>query len=217
MMDWAVGLAFPCQRRIYHNLGVTEIPKFRITPDYNAKKLDTDTWEDGLNGGLLGITDLLLRAHLMATYPPMTREGTGDRCEIRHDRRRHPGETRSRYGDPRGLWKPAKFDQAVTRAASWRLVFAISMRQLTAALALASAGILAACSTSTGGKPAATGSPGVASATTTTSSAAPVAVGDLQGLLLSAAEISTALGSNRHGGRLIRTRGRNGRRQPRNQ
>jgi arabinosyltransferase B len=68
LMDWAVGLAFPCQRPMFHNLGVTEIPKFRITPDYNAKKLDTDTWEDGLNGGLLGITDVLLRAHLMATY-----------------------------------------------------------------------------------------------------------------------------------------------------
>ena len=30
--------------------------------------MDTDTWEDGINGGLLGITDLLLRAHVMATY-----------------------------------------------------------------------------------------------------------------------------------------------------
>ena len=26
------------------------------------------TWEDGVNGGLLGITDLLLRAHVMSTY-----------------------------------------------------------------------------------------------------------------------------------------------------
>jgi arabinosyltransferase B len=68
LMDWAVGLAFPCQRPMYHNLGVTEIPAFRITPDYTAKKQDTDTWEDGRNGGLLGITDLLLRAHVMATY-----------------------------------------------------------------------------------------------------------------------------------------------------
>ena len=68
MMDWAVGLAFPCQRPMYHNLGVTEVPAFRITPDYTAKKQDTDTWEDGRNGGLLGITDLLLRAHVMATY-----------------------------------------------------------------------------------------------------------------------------------------------------
>ena len=68
LLDWAVGLAFPCQQPMLHVNGVTEIPKFRITPDYLAKKLDTDTWEDGTNGGLLGITDLLLRAHVMATY-----------------------------------------------------------------------------------------------------------------------------------------------------
>ncbi len=68
LMDWAVGLAFPCQRPMYQNLGVTEVPAFRITPDYTAKQKDTDTWQDGRNGGLLGITDLLLRAHLMATY-----------------------------------------------------------------------------------------------------------------------------------------------------
>jgi arabinosyltransferase B len=68
LMDWAVGLAFPCQHPMLHANGVTEVPKFRITPDYNAKRLDTDTWEDGLNGGLLGITDLLLRQNVMATY-----------------------------------------------------------------------------------------------------------------------------------------------------
>ncbi len=68
LMDWAVGLAFPCQQPMLHANGVTEVPKFRITPDYNAKRKDTDTWQDGLSGGLLGITDLLLRAHVMATY-----------------------------------------------------------------------------------------------------------------------------------------------------
>ena len=68
LLDWAVGLAFPCQQPMLHVNGVTEIPKFRITPDYNAKKQDTDTWQDGINGGLLGITDLLLRAHVMSTY-----------------------------------------------------------------------------------------------------------------------------------------------------
>ncbi|MBY0441098.1 MAG: arabinosyltransferase domain-containing protein [Mycobacteriaceae bacterium] len=68
LLDWAVGLAFPCQQPMLHANGVTDIPKFRITPDYTAKKQDTDTWEDGANGGLLGITDLLLRAQVMATY-----------------------------------------------------------------------------------------------------------------------------------------------------
>ncbi|TDK91352.1 arabinosyltransferase [Mycolicibacterium mucogenicum] len=68
LMDWAVGLAFPCQRPMLVRNGVTEVPKFRITPDYTAKKQDTDTWQDGINGGLLGITDVLLKAHVMSTY-----------------------------------------------------------------------------------------------------------------------------------------------------
>ncbi|MBU3705289.1 MAG: arabinosyltransferase [Mycobacterium sp.] len=68
LMDWAVGLAFPCQQPMLHTNGVTQVPKFRITPDYTAKKQDTDTWQDGRNGGLLGISDVLLRAHVMATY-----------------------------------------------------------------------------------------------------------------------------------------------------
>ena len=68
LMDWAVGMAFPCQQPMLHVNGVTQVPRFRITPDYTAKKQDTDTWEDGRNGGLLGITDLLLRANVMATY-----------------------------------------------------------------------------------------------------------------------------------------------------
>lgn len=68
LMDWAVGMAFPCQQPMLHSDGVTEVPRFRITPDYTAKKQDTDTWQDGRNGGLLGISDVLLRAHVMATY-----------------------------------------------------------------------------------------------------------------------------------------------------
>ena len=68
LMDWAVGLAFPCQQPMLHANGVTDIPKFRISPDYYAKLQSTDTWQDGKNGGLLGITDLLLRASVMSTY-----------------------------------------------------------------------------------------------------------------------------------------------------
>ncbi|BBZ36694.1 arabinosyltransferase domain-containing protein [Mycolicibacterium confluentis] len=68
MMDWAVGLVFPCQQPMLHANGVTEVPRFRISPDYLAKLQSTDTWQDGMNGGLLGVSDLLLRAHVMATY-----------------------------------------------------------------------------------------------------------------------------------------------------
>ncbi|MCH9760849.1 MAG: arabinosyltransferase domain-containing protein [Actinomycetia bacterium] len=68
LMDWAVGLVFPCQQPMLHANGVTQVPKFRISPDYLAKLQSTDTWQDGVNGGLLGITDLLLRASVMSTY-----------------------------------------------------------------------------------------------------------------------------------------------------
>lgn len=68
LMDWAVGLAFPCQQPMLHANGIAEVPKFRISPDYLAKLQSTDTWQDGINGGLLGITDLLLRASVMSTY-----------------------------------------------------------------------------------------------------------------------------------------------------
>ncbi|WP_264013050.1 arabinosyltransferase domain-containing protein [[Mycobacterium] manitobense] len=68
LLDWAVGMAFPCQQPMLHANGVTEVPKFRISPDYFAKLQSTDTWQNGLEGGLLGITDLLLMASVMSTY-----------------------------------------------------------------------------------------------------------------------------------------------------
>ncbi|HVQ97226.1 MAG TPA: arabinosyltransferase domain-containing protein, partial [Mycobacterium sp.] len=109
LLDWAVGLAFPCQRPMLHADGVTEIPKFRITPDYNAKKQDTDTWEDGVNGGLLGITDILLRAHVMATY--LSRDWGRDWGSLRKfdtivDAR--PAELQLGSASHSGWWSPGK-------------------------------------------------------------------------------------------------------------
>jgi len=68
LLDWMVGLVFPCQHPMLHANGVTEVPTFRVSPDYPAKLQNPDTWQDGRNGGLLGITDVLLRAHVMPTY-----------------------------------------------------------------------------------------------------------------------------------------------------
>ncbi len=109
LMDWAVGLAFPCQQPMLHVNGVTEIPKFRITPDYNAKKQDTDTWQDGVNGGLLGITDLLLRAHVMSTY--LSRDwgrdwGSLRRFETLVDAR--PAQLQLGTATRSGLWSPGQ-------------------------------------------------------------------------------------------------------------
>ena len=109
LMDWAVGMAFPCQQPMLHANGVTQVPKFRITPDYTAKKQDTDTWEDGLNGGLLGISDLLLRQHVMATY--LSRDWGRDWGSLRKfdtivDAK--PADIELGTATRSGLWKPNK-------------------------------------------------------------------------------------------------------------
>ncbi len=109
LLDWAVGLAFPCQQPMLHADGVTEIPKFRITPDYNAKKQDTDTWEDGVNGGLLGITDLLLRAHVMSTY--LSRDWGRDWGSLRKFETiadAHPAQLDLGTATRSGLWSPGE-------------------------------------------------------------------------------------------------------------
>jgi arabinosyltransferase B len=109
LMDWAVGLAFPCQHPMLHANGVTEIPKYRITPDYNAKRKDTDTWEDGLNGGLLGITDLLLRAHVMASY--LSRDWGRDWGSLRKfdtTVNAEPAQLQFGTATHSGLWSPGK-------------------------------------------------------------------------------------------------------------
>ncbi|GFG53843.1 arabinosyltransferase [Mycolicibacterium agri] len=109
LMDWAVGLAFPCQQPMLHANGVTEVPKFRITPDYNAKRKDTDTWQDGVNGGLLGISDLLLRAHVMATY--LSRDWGRDWGSLRKFDtivNAEPAEIELGTATRSGLWKPNK-------------------------------------------------------------------------------------------------------------
>lgn len=48
--------------------GIVEILKFCIILDYLVKKLDIDMWEDGINGGLFGIIDLLLWVYVMVIY-----------------------------------------------------------------------------------------------------------------------------------------------------
>jgi arabinosyltransferase B len=68
LLDWTVGLVFPCQHPMLHANGVTQVPRYRISPDYPVKTQMPDVWQQGTNGGPIGITDLLLRAHIMPTY-----------------------------------------------------------------------------------------------------------------------------------------------------
>ncbi|KAA0085472.1 arabinosyltransferase [Mycolicibacterium sp. P9-64] len=67
LLDWLVGLAFPCQRPFGHQNGVTEVPKWRILPDRFGAEANSPVM-DYLGGGPLGITELLVRASPVPTY-----------------------------------------------------------------------------------------------------------------------------------------------------
>lgn len=67
LIDWSVGLAFPCQRPYGHRNGVAEQPKWRILPNsINAES--ANAWQDTFGGGPLGWTDVLFYAETVPTY-----------------------------------------------------------------------------------------------------------------------------------------------------
>jgi arabinosyltransferase C len=67
LLDWLVGMAFPCQRPFGHQYGVAEVPKWRILPDRFGAEANSPVM-DNLGGGPLGITELLLRPTTVPTY-----------------------------------------------------------------------------------------------------------------------------------------------------
>ena len=67
LLDWAVGLAFPCQRPFDHRYGVAEVPEYRILPDRTGAE-STNAWQDWIGGGPLGWTEQLLGAQTLPSY-----------------------------------------------------------------------------------------------------------------------------------------------------
>ena len=67
LLDWLVGLAFPCQRPFGHQNGVIEVPKWRILPDRFGAEANSPVM-DNVGGGPLGISELLFRAVTVPTY-----------------------------------------------------------------------------------------------------------------------------------------------------
>ncbi len=67
LLDWHVGLAFPCQQPFDHHDGVAEVPKWRILPDRVGSDA-SNAWQDDIGGGPLGWTSLLLQAETIPTY-----------------------------------------------------------------------------------------------------------------------------------------------------
>jgi arabinosyltransferase C len=67
LLDWLVGLAFPCQRPFGHQNGVDEVPKWRILPDRFGAEANSPVMDKN-GGGPLGVTELLVRAATVSTY-----------------------------------------------------------------------------------------------------------------------------------------------------
>ncbi|WP_084478867.1 arabinosyltransferase domain-containing protein [Nocardia jejuensis] len=67
LLDWEVGLQFPCQRPFDHRDGVAEIPGYRVLPDRGGAAM-TSLWQSHDGGGALGWSTMLLRPYTLATY-----------------------------------------------------------------------------------------------------------------------------------------------------
>ncbi|MFT4043535.1 MAG: arabinosyltransferase domain-containing protein [Gordonia sp. (in: high G+C Gram-positive bacteria)] len=55
LIDWEAALAFPCQRPAQVHNGVLESPQWRIAPDREGERVNSQRWMDGDAGGPLGI------------------------------------------------------------------------------------------------------------------------------------------------------------------
>ncbi|HEY9312970.1 arabinosyltransferase domain-containing protein [Williamsia sp.] len=68
MIDWLPALVFPCQQPMAVKYGVIEVPKWRILPDAQATRQNSQTWMSGDAGGPLGITQAMLRPTIVPSY-----------------------------------------------------------------------------------------------------------------------------------------------------
>lgn len=68
LIDWLPGFVFPCQHPIAVTNGVLEVPQWRIMPDAEATRKNSQTWMAGTAGGPLGITEAMLTPTLVPTY-----------------------------------------------------------------------------------------------------------------------------------------------------
>lgn len=67
LLDWSVGLQFPCQRSYDHFAGVAEIPDYRISPDYDGKVWLSD-FQDYNGGGAMGSVESVLTSWEKPAY-----------------------------------------------------------------------------------------------------------------------------------------------------
>nr|WP_233225113.1 arabinosyltransferase domain-containing protein [Nocardia sp. MDA0666] len=113
LLDWAVGLQFPCQRPYDHRDGIAQVPHWRILPDRTAAH-DTTLWESHDGGGPLGWSQQLLSSQTLATY--LKDDWRRDWGELQRLTPRDtsataavPTVTRETHG---GMWNPGHINTA---------------------------------------------------------------------------------------------------------
>src|SRR5699024_3086280 len=114
LLDWAVALAFPCQRPFSHLNGVAEKPEFRILPDRGLAVSSTNTWQDDIGGGPLGWTGLLLDAETVPSYQNHDWDRDWGSLERFVPRVPDATEAEIELGEAtrHGLWAPAQIKHA---------------------------------------------------------------------------------------------------------
>ncbi|SIS22084.1 arabinosyltransferase domain-containing protein [Williamsia sterculiae] len=68
LIDWLPAFVFPCQRPMGVKYGVVQVPQWRILPDADATRRNSQTWMSGDAGGPLGLTEAMLSPTLLPTY-----------------------------------------------------------------------------------------------------------------------------------------------------
>jgi arabinosyltransferase B len=68
LIDWETALAFPCQRPAQVKYGVLETPQWRISPDREGERVNSQRWMAGDSGGPLGIVENELRPRVYPSY-----------------------------------------------------------------------------------------------------------------------------------------------------
>ncbi len=110
LLDWAVGLQFPCQRPFDHKNGVAEVPGYRILPDRPLAVSSTNTWQAEEFGGPLGFTQMLAKSVTVPTY--MKNDWARDWGSLerydQYDPKAKPAHLETGTTDRWGLWSPGQ-------------------------------------------------------------------------------------------------------------
>ncbi|MEV0250549.1 arabinosyltransferase domain-containing protein [Nocardia sp. NPDC050712] len=109
LLDWAVGMNFPCQNHLPTRVGVSDLPEYRILPDRPGASI-TNMWQDHVGGGPLGWTQLLFTARTLPTYLNHDWDRPGDWGSLEQYIPLDPTATRARVTvdqvDRWGTWTP---------------------------------------------------------------------------------------------------------------